>query len=88
MSTILQGRPIANLVQFRLIAVRICSERTLDDDVTVLAEGRALHGEGERGARRGLRVSVSTIYSALSKIDRINRAPARRSGCASRRQTS
>lgn len=27
---------------------------TLDDDVPVLAEGRALHGEGQRGAGVGL----------------------------------
>ena len=29
--------------------------RTLDDDVTVLAKGRALHGEGGRGPSAGLR---------------------------------
>ena len=29
-------------------------ERTLDDDVTVLAQGRALHGEGGRSPSRGL----------------------------------
>ena len=29
-------------------------ERTLDDDVAVLAKGRALHGEGERGTGAGL----------------------------------
>ena len=28
---------------------------TLDDDVTVLAKGRALHGEGGRGPSAGLR---------------------------------
>ena len=34
--------------------VRRQSRRTLDDDVTVLAKGRALHGEGERGSGGGL----------------------------------
>lgn len=37
-----------------MILDRIGEAHTLDDDVTVFAEGRALHGEGGRGTSAGL----------------------------------
>ena len=54
MSTILQGRPGVPCERERGQNA-VGEELTLDDDVTVLAEGRALHGEGGRGPSAGLR---------------------------------
>ena len=43
-------------------------ERTLDDDVTVLAESRALHGEGGRSPSAGLEKTEKTQVSCMCKI--------------------
>ena len=56
MSTILQGRP--EMAKIRTFDKRLeiqRSELTLDDNVTVLSKGRALHREGQRSTRGGLR---------------------------------
>ena len=53
MSTILQGRPGA-ASGFALLSRDGNEILTLDDDVAVLAKGRALHGESVRGPGRGL----------------------------------
>ena len=52
MSTILQGRPGDIMSE---IPGGRCSGRTLDHDVAVFAQSRALHGEGGRGPSAGLR---------------------------------
>ena len=51
MSTILQGRPGGDVSCLLVCCGRI---RTLDHDVAVFAQSRALHGEGERGPGAGL----------------------------------
>ena len=40
---------------------RLRETRTLHDDVPVLAKGRALHGEGERGPGIGLEASRDRV---------------------------
>ena len=54
MSTILQGRPGVRVSVKSGWKSGGKEERTLDDDVTVLAKGGALHGEGRGGPSRGL----------------------------------
>ena len=53
-STILQGRPTSDPSQHLCFPPLQTTLRTLDDDVTVLAQGRALHGEGQGSAGIGL----------------------------------
>ena len=53
MSTILQGRPEA-ASGFALLSRDGNEILTLDDDVAVLAKGRALHGEGGGSPSAGL----------------------------------
>lgn len=54
-------------------ARRGCEGLTLDNDVTVLAKGRALHGEGERGPGGGLCGSGRTKYEHESCAGRARR---------------
>lgn len=64
MSTILQGRPVAGvLINRRTWAVReFSTRRTLDYDVAVLAEGRALHGVGLGGTGTSLMTRCRQIF--------------------------
>lgn len=65
MSTILQGRPIRQNSaeahasdQTTPYGGSETISRTFYDDMTVFAESRALHGEGERGAGVGLQIII------------------------------
>ena len=68
MSTILQGRPAYNL-RINNTQPSGHKDRTFNDDVSVLAQSRALHREGEGGTRCGLGSRKEAASQNLCAID-------------------
>ena len=76
MSTILQGRPEA-ASGFELLSRDGNEILTLDDDVAVLAKGRALHGEREGSPRARLHIGAHQVSSSSSQSRDLAAARAR-----------
>ena len=81
MSTILQGRPGVPCERERG-PMFLSDALTLDDDVTVFAEGRALHGVGRGGPGAGLEDGEERTMRKGARRARRRRGEQRRRTCS------
>ena len=88
MSTILQGRPNVHSAHKKSSSgFRQKYPHTFNDDVTVLAECRALHGEGQGGPGTGLENGRDEKRNEKGERGEMDAIPAQRFDCAAHRQT-